>query len=57
MKKILQGLRWKILLVYLDDVIFFSRSIAGHLERLDAVFSKLAECRLKLKPKKCHLFK
>ena len=32
-------------------------SIAEHLERLDVVFSKLAECGVKLKPKKCHLFK
>ena len=28
-----------------------------HLERLDAVFSKLDVCGLKLKPKKCNLFK
>ena len=38
-------------------VIIFSKSIAEHLERLDVVFSKLAECGLKLKPEKCHLFK
>ena len=35
----------------------FSKSIAENLERLDVVFSKLGECRLNLKPKKCHLFK
>ena len=57
MERFLQGLRWVILLVYLDDVIIFSRSIAEHLERLDVVFSKLAESGLKLKPKKWHLFK
>ena len=57
MGRILQGQRWEILLVYLDDVMILSRSIPEHLERLDVVFSKLAEYRLKLKPKKCHLFK
>ena len=57
MERILQGLRWQILLVYLDDVIVFSRTIQEHLERLDIVFSKLKEAGLKLKPKKCHLFK
>ena len=57
MERVLQGLRWQILLVYLDDVIIFSRSIQEHLERLDVVFSKLKEAGLKLKPKKCHLFK
>ena len=57
MERILQGLRWEILLVYLDDIIIFSKSIAEHLERLDVVFSKLAESGLKLKPRKCHFFK
>ena len=32
MERILQGLRWEILLVYLDDMIIFSRSIAEHLK-------------------------
>ena len=57
MDRVLQGLRWQILLVYLDDVIIFSRTIQEHLDRLDVVFSTLAKSGLKLKPKKCHLFK
>ena len=57
MERVLQGLRWQILLVYLDDVIIFSRTIEEHLERLDLVFTKLSQSGLKLKPKKCHLFK
>ena len=57
MKKILHGPRWEILLVYMVDVIIFSRSIAKHLEKLDVVFSKLGEYGLKLKPNRCHLFK
>lgn len=55
MERILQGLRWQILLVYLDDVIVFSSSIQEHFERLDTVFTKLKDVGLKLKPKKCHL--
>ena len=43
MERVLQGLRWQMLLVYLDDVIIFSRSIDEHLERLEVVFSKLKE--------------
>ena len=57
MDRVLQGLRWQILLVYLDDVIIFSRTIQEHLDRLDVVFSTLAKSGLKLKPRKCHLFK
>ena len=45
---------WQTLVEYLYDVIIFSGSILEHLERLEVVFSKLAEVGLKLKPKKCH---
>ena len=55
-ERVLQGLRWQMLLVYLDDVIIFSRSIEEHISRLEVVFSKLKEVGLKLKPRKCHFF-
>ena len=48
------NLHWYI--IYLDDIIIFSKDLASHLERLDAVFWKLEEARLKLKPSKCDLF-
>ena len=35
---------------------FFSKDPAGHLERLDAVFQKLEQAGLKLRPSKCELF-
>ena len=56
MERVLQGLRWQILLIYLDDVIIFSRTVKEHIERLDLVLRKLKGAGLKLKPKKCHLF-
>ena len=56
MERVLQGLRWQMLLVYLDDVIIFSRSIDEHLGRLEVLFSKLKEVGLKLKPKNCNFF-
>ena len=34
MERVLQGLRWQMLLVYLDDMIIFSRSVEEHLSRL-----------------------
>ena len=57
MERVLQGLRWQILLVYLDDVIIFSKTIEEHFERMDTVFTKLTQSGLKLKPKKCHLLR
>ena len=56
MDRILQGMRWEMLLVYLDDVIIFSRSVDEHMSRLDMVLTKLGQVGLKLKPKKCNLF-
>ena len=42
------NMNWCI--VYLDDIIIFSDTTEKHLERLEAVFQKLAAAGLKLKP-------
>ena len=57
MEKVLAGLQWQICLVYLDDIIVYSKDVATHLERLDIIFGKLRSAGLKLKPKKCHLLR
>ena len=44
-------------LIFLDDILVYSKTFEEHIERLHAVFSKLAEHKLKLKPSKCELFK
>ena len=44
-------------IVYLDDVIVFSKTPDEHLERLEAVFQKLSATGLKLKPSKYTFFK
>ena len=41
-------------LIYLDDVIVFSRTEEEHLHHLFVVFAGFLEHRLKLKPSKCH---
>ena len=48
-------LNWYI--IYLDDVIIFSKTPKEHIQRMWAVFAKLATAGLKLKPSKCEFFK
>jgi Reverse transcriptase (RNA-dependent DNA polymerase) len=48
------GLNYEICLVYLDDIIVFSRDIPTHLERLELLLQRLRQANLKLKPSKCH---
>lgn len=57
MERVLQGLQWKTLVLYLDDVVIFGNSFSEHLERLKQVFLRLRDAGLKLKPKKCAFFK
>mgnify|MGYP000034807019 CR=1 FL=1 len=56
MEKVMAGLQWDILLIYLDDVIVFGKTEKEEIERLRVVFSRLRQAGLKLKPKKCFLF-
>ena len=44
-------------LIYLDDVIVFSKMPEEHLQRMRVVFDRLREHSLKLKPSKCDVFK
>ena len=44
-------------IIYLDDVIVFSKMLEEHLLRLKAVFEKCNQVGLKLKPLKCELFR
>jgi hypothetical protein len=53
MEKILSGLQWKTLALYLDDVIVFATTLDEHIARLKEVFQRIQGAGLKLKPKKC----
>ena len=56
MQLVLRGLHWDSVLVYLDDVIVFGRTFDETLGRLRAVFDRLREAGLKLRPDKCTFF-
>jgi hypothetical protein len=57
MEKVLHGLQWKTCVLYLDDIVVFSRTLEEHVKRLKEVFQRLADAGLKLKPKKCAFFR
>jgi len=54
---VLAGLHMDVCLVYLDDIVVFSKTPAEHLERLNAVFQRLRSAGLKIKPEKCAFFR
>ena len=57
MEAVMRGLTWKFCLIYLDDIIVFSRTFEDHLHHLRQVFDRLRTANLKLKPSKCFFAK
>jgi hypothetical protein len=53
MDTVLRGLGWKYCLVYIGDVIVFSKDFPTHLARLEQVFETFRQANLKLKLSKC----
>ncbi|KAL7846618.1 hypothetical protein SRHO_G00215980 [Serrasalmus rhombeus] len=53
MELVLRGLHWKECLIYLDDVLVFSRTFSQHLGSLEEVLGRFRSAGLKLKPTKC----
>ena len=56
MERCMGALNLRDCLIYLDDIIF-SSTFKEHVQRLQAVFERLHENNLKLKPSKCKLFR
>jgi hypothetical protein len=52
MELALQGLQWQSCLIYLDDVVIFSKTFDEHIERLSTVLDRIWTAGLKLKPEK-----
>lgn len=57
MERCVGDLHLNEVLVFLDDLIVFSKTLEEHETRLMKVLTRLKECGLKLSPEKCHFFK
>ena len=57
MGHILRGLEYRYALIYIDDIIIFSKSVEEHLAHLEEVFGRLHDANVKLNPKKCSFAK
>lgn len=57
MEVVLAGLHWSICLIHLDDIIVIGRSFEDMTQNLEAVFKRFETAGLKLKPRKCQLYK
>ena len=57
MGHILRGLEYRFALIYIDDIVIFSKSIKEHLTHLEEVFRGLRDANVKLNPEKCSFVK
>ncbi len=53
MEVVLAGLTRKSCMVYIDDILIFSKSLEGHFTHLEQVMDRLDRAGLRLKAKKC----
>lgn len=56
MQGILSQYLWLFCLVYIDDIVVYSKSYEDHIENLDLILGAIEKSGLILSPKKCHLF-
>jgi hypothetical protein len=54
MDVVLSGLNWVLTLVYINDIIVFSRTFEDHLGHLQEVFQQLWAANMYMKPSKCN---
>ena len=53
MQLVLQGLQWSCCVIYLDDVLIFSKTYEQHLKDVEKVLARFEKAGLTVKPKKC----
>jgi hypothetical protein len=56
MQEILSPFLWLFCLVYIDDIVVYSKSFKEHIGHLDQVLGAIEQAGITLSPKKCHMF-
>ena len=55
MKRVLAHMNWRDCLVYIDDVLIWSKTFEEHLRKLEQVFQAFDKAGLSIKPRKCQI--
>ena len=55
MQGVLAPFLWIFALVYIDDIVIYSKTFEEHLKHLDQVFEAIERSGITLSPEKCHL--
>jgi len=55
MQEILSPFLWVFTLVYIDDIVVYSKTFEEHLKHVEVVLKAISESGLTLSPPKCHL--
>ena len=55
MNKVLAKFLWIFILVYINDIVVYSRTFSQHVQHLDSVLGAIAQANITLSPPKCHI--
>ena len=55
MELVLSHMNWRDRLVYIDDVLIWSKTFSEHLRKLEQVFVAFEKAGLQFKGRKCHI--
>ena len=55
MERVLAHMNWKDRLVYIDDVLIWSRTFSEHLNKLEQAFKAFEKAGLQIRGRKCHI--
>ena len=51
--QVLAPLKYNSCLAYIDDIVIFSRTYQGHIDKIEKVFQRLSDANLRMKPSEC----